>query len=40
MFKWRREKLSLYVHVLHKTSHWGRWEVSRRSRAVDFKEMY
>ena len=27
----------LYVHVLHKTSN---WEVSRRSRAVDVKEMY
>ena len=27
----------LYVHVLYKTSH---WEVSRRSRAVDIKEMY
>ena len=26
-----------YVHVLHKTSH---WEVSRRNRAVDVKEMY
>ena len=32
MFKWRKDNLSSYVHVLHKTSH---WEVSRRSRAVD-----
>ena len=37
MFKERKENLSSYVHVLHKTSH---WEVSRRSRAVDVKEMY
>ena len=37
MFKKRKENLSSYVHVLHKTSH---WEVSRRSRAVDVKEMY
>ena len=28
---------SSYVHVLHKTSN---WEVSRRSRGVDVKEMY
>ena len=28
---------SSYVHVLHKTCY---WEVSRRSRAVDVKEMY
>ena len=28
---------SSYVHVLHKTSP---WEVSRRSRAVDVKELY
>ena len=33
----KRKNLSSYVHVLHKTSH---WEVSRRSRAVDVKEMY
>ena len=37
MFKERKENLSSYVHVLHKMSH---WEVSRRSRAVDVKEMY
>ena len=36
-FKKRKENLSSYVHVLHKTSN---WEVSRRSRAVDVKEMY
>ena len=40
--KQRKENLSSYVpqvhaHVLHKTSH---WEVSRRSGAVDVKEMY
>ena len=33
----KKENLSSYVHVLHKTSH---WEVERRSRAVDVKEMY
>ena len=37
MFKGRKENLSSYVHVLYKTSH---WEVSRRGRAVDVKEMY
>ena len=37
MFKYGSENLWKYVHVLHKTSH---WEVSRRSRAVDVKEMY
>ena len=37
MFKSRTENLFSYVHVLHKTLH---WEVSRRSRAVDVKEMY
>ena len=37
MLKYRKENLSSYVHVLHKTSS---WEVSRRSRAVDVKEMY
>ena len=37
MFKQRKEHLSSYVQVLHKTSH---WEVSRRGRAVDVKEMY
>ena len=37
MFKQRKENVSSYVHVLHKTSH---WEVSRRSRAVDIKEMF
>ena len=37
MFKWRRENLAWYIHVLHETSH---WEVLRRSRAVDVKEMY
>ena len=36
MFKERRENLSSYVHLLHKTSH---WEFSRGSRAVDVKEM-
>ena len=36
-FKKRKEDSSSYVHVLHKTSN---WEVSRRSRAVDVKEMY
>ena len=36
-FKKRKENSSLYVHVLHKRSN---WEVSRRSRAVDVKEMY
>ena len=33
----RIENLLLYLHVLYKTSH---LEVSRRSRAVDVKEMY
>ena len=37
MFKLRKDNLSSYVHVLHKTSH---REVSRGSRAVDVKEMY
>ena len=37
MFKQKNENLSLYVHVLHKMSH---WEVSRRSGPVDVKEMY
>ena len=32
-----KENLSWYIHVLHETSH---WEVLRRSRAVDVKEMY
>ena len=36
-FKKRKETSSSYVHVLHKTSN---KEVSRRSRAVDVKEMY
>ena len=36
-FKKRKENSSSYVPVLHKTSH---KEVSRRSRAVDVKEMY
>ena len=36
-FKKRKGNSSSYVHGLHKTSH---WEVSRRSRAVDVKEMY
>ena len=36
-FKNRKENSSSYVHVLHKTSN---QEVSRRSRAVDVKEMY
>ena len=36
-FKKRKENSSLYVHVLHKTSH---LEVARRSRAVTVKEMY
>ena len=33
----RKDNLSSYVHALHKTL---RWEVSRRSHAVDVKEMY
>ena len=33
----RKEKSSLYVHFLHKTSN---KEVLRRSRSVDVKEMY
>ena len=37
MFKLRKDNLSSYVHVLHKTSN---WEVSRGSGAVDVKEMY
>ena len=37
MFKQKKENLSLYVHVLHKMSH---WEVSRRSGPVDVTEMY
>ena len=36
-FKNRKENSSWHVHVLHKTSN---QEVSRRSRAVDVKEMY
>ena len=36
-FKKGKENLSSYVHVLHKTEN---SEVSRRSRAVDVKEMY
>ena len=36
MFRERRENLSSYVHLLHKTSH---WEVSRGSRVVDVNEM-
>ena len=36
-FKNRKENSSSYVHVLHKTSN---QEVSRRSLAVDVKEMY
>ena len=36
-FKKRKENSSSYVYVLRKTSN---WEVSRRSRAVDVKEMY
>ena len=36
-FKKRKENSWSYVHVLHKTSS---QEVSRRSRAVDVKEMY
>ena len=36
-FKKRRENSSSYVHVLHKAEN---SEVSRRSRAVDVKEMY
>ena len=36
-FKNRKENSSSYVHVLHKTSN---QEVSRRSRAMDVKEMY
>ena len=36
MFKQKKENFPS-VHILHKTS---RWEVSRRSRAVDVKEMY
>ena len=36
-FKKRKENPWSYVHVLHKTSN---LEVSRRSRAVDVKEMY
>ena len=35
--KKRKENSSSYVHVLHKTSN---KEVSRRSRAVDVKDMY
>ena len=35
--KKRKESSSSYVHVLHKTSN---QEVSRRSRAVDVKEIY
>ena len=35
-FKKRKENSSSYVHVLHKTAN---WEVSRRIRAVDVKEM-
>ena len=37
MFKQRKENLLSYVHVLYKRSH---WEVSRRGRAVDVKEMH
>ena len=36
-FKNRKKNSSWYVHVLHKTSN---QEVSRRSRAMDVKEMY
>ena len=36
-FKKRKGNSSSYVHVLHKTAN---LEVSRRSRAVDVKEMY
>ena len=36
-FKKRKENSSSYVYVLHKTSS---KEVSRRSRAVNVKEMY
>ena len=36
-FKNSKKNSSWYVHVLHKTSN---QEVSRRSRAVDVKEMY
>ena len=36
-FKKRKEDSLSYFHVLHKT--WN-WEVSRRIRAVDVKEMY
>ena len=35
-FKKRKENSSSYVHVRHKTAN---WEVSRRIRAVDVKEM-
>ena len=35
-FKKRKENSLSYVHVLRKTAN---WEVSRRSRAVDVKEM-
>ena len=37
MFNLRKENSSSCVHVLHKMSH---WKVSRRSRALDVKEMY
>ena len=36
-FKKTKENLSSYVHVLYKTSN---WEISRRSRAVDVKEIH
>ena len=36
-FKKRKENSSSYVYVHRKTAN---WEVSRRSRAVDVKEMY
>ena len=36
MFKERKEHLSSYVHVFHKTSH---WDVSLCRRAVDVKEI-
>ena len=35
-FKKRKENSSSYVHVLHKAAN---WEISRRIRAVDVKEM-